>query len=196
MMEVWSCMQQSRLTDLCTLGYNIIRSWKLIYWGKNQTKIFLLFTKTWYAHANTLQNNLPLPPPPSLLPSPLLPNSRLVMTLETTALVWRSVPLLGSTTPTCSELCPIQSFVWLLETSVCWSAQVSNVIGQFSPWILIGQVFFFYWVNLIGQFVVVTVWSVCTLGWWLCCLVLSVNTLSNTTPCWCLTVQCQFNTLH
>ena len=100
--------------------------------GKNKNKnvynlsLQQLFTETWYTHANTYRKQFPSP-------------SRLVMTFKTTALVWHSVPQLGSTTHNCSELCPIQTFVWQLVTSVCWSVQVSNVIGQFTPWNLIGR---------------------------------------------------------
>ena len=55
---------------------------------------------------------------------------RLVMTLRTTVLVWPSVPRLWSMTQTCFEQCPTQTTVWLLETSVCCSARVSDHMGQ------------------------------------------------------------------
>ena len=55
---------------------------------------------------------------------------RLVMTLRTTVLVWPSVPRLWSMTQTCFEQCPTQTTVWLLETSVCCSARVSDYMGQ------------------------------------------------------------------
>ena len=104
-------------------------------------------------------------------PTPL--PSRLVMTLVTTVLVWRSVPRLGSMTPTCSEWCPIQTFVWLLETSVCWSAQVSNVIGQFPDWS-----FSFSGLTWLVSYVVSSHPGVVTVH---------INPFCNTTHCWCLT---------
>lgn len=55
---------------------------------------------------------------------------RLVNTLKTVAHVWLSVPQLHSMTPNCCKWCPILTTVWLLETSVCGSAQVSSMIGK------------------------------------------------------------------
>ena len=146
--------QRFRFTNLHILSYNIMVL-KVVVVEKNKNKIVYSLSAVVYMKPNIhmlILHNKQFPSP-----------SRHVMTFKTTARVWRSVPRLGSTTPTCSELCPIQTFVWQLVTSACWSVQVSNVIGQFTPWNLIGQ--FPIWGNLIGQFVVVTVWSVCTLVW-------------------------------
>ena len=151
-----NCNDGVNSSDLPTYTFwaTILWCWKLLWWKKTKNKIVYLRNSCLHKpdiHMLILHNKH--------FPSP----SRHVMTFKTTALVWRSVPRLGSTTQTCSELCPIQTFVWQLVTSVCWNVQVSNVIGQFTPWNLIGQ--FPIWGNLIGQFVVVSVWSVFTLVW-------------------------------